>query len=529
MKMGEKEISKFVQEHTSKIKPLYKKLNLAYWDAAITGKKEFYDKYEQAQVKIERLYNNKEEFEIVKSYKDCQIKDPLLRRQIDILYNSYLGSQGDIELIKKQVALSTQIEGKFNVYRAKVNGKEMSDNEIKDILKKSKNSQELKEAWEANKKQGEFVASEVLELVKLRNQLAKSRGFDNYYVMSMNLSEQDPKEIEKIFKELEKLTDKPFKEVKNEMDKYLKKRYNVKKLEPWHYQDLFFQEGPEIYPIELDKYYDQDILQVARKFYSSIGLPVESILEKSDLYEKPGKYQHACCMDLDREGDVRIIENIKNNESWMETTLHELGHGVYSMNIDRKLPFLLRDNAHIFTTEAIAMLFGRQPKNPEFIGEYCKISDKELKELEGHVKKSLRMRQLVFSRWVQVMMNFERELYKNPEQNLNLLWWRLVARYQLIEFSRDKPDWASKIHLVSAPVYYHNYMLGEMLASQISAYAKKNILKSEEIDFSGKREFGKYLTEKIFAPGKRYEWNEMIKKATGEYLDAKYFVGEFCS
>ena len=37
----------------------------------------------------------------------------------------------------------------------------------------------------------------------------------------------------------------------------------------------------------------------------------------------------------------------------------------------------------------------------------------------------------------------------------------------------------------------------------------------------------KFLKEKIFTPSARYRWDEMIKRATGEELTAKYFVEEF--
>ena len=34
---------------------------------------------------------------------------------------------------------------------------------------------------------------------------------------------------------------------------------------------------------------------------------------------------------------------------------------------------------------------------------------------------------------------------------------------------RNAPDYASKIHIVSAPAYYHNYMMGELFADQVLA------------------------------------------------------------
>ena len=41
----------------------------------------------------------------------------------------------------------------------------------------------------------------------------------------------------------------------------------------------------------------------------------------------------------------------------------------------------------------------------------------------------LRNQLLIFSRWCQVMLRFEKELYGNPNQDLNKLWWDLVEKY----------------------------------------------------------------------------------------------------
>jgi len=296
------------------------------------------------------------------------------------------------------------------------------------------------------------------------------------------------------------------------------------------HQDLFFQEAPEIYELNFDEFYKEDVVEKAIEFYKKIGFDVKDILEKSDLYEKPGKYQHACCIHIDNSGDVRIIQNTKNDEKWMDTTLHELGHGIYEKNFDSKLPFLLRDSAHIFVTEAIALLFGRNSKNSNFIRNYCKVDKDKIKKINTLGIKQLRLREIIFSRWCLVMYNFEKELYKNPSQDLNKLWWNLVKKYQRLGFYRNMPDWASKIHIVGAPVYYHNYMLGELLASQIQNYIVKNILKQEDVknpDYNEKN-VGEFLKENLFRYGQKYRWDAVIKILTKEELSPKYFIKEFC-
>jgi len=45
--------------------------------------------------------------------------------------------------------------------------------------------------------------------------------------------------------------------------------------------------------------------------------------------------------------------------------------------------------------------------------------------------------------------------------------------------------------------------------------------------FNGKTEVGKYLKDKIFAEGNKLYWNDMIEKATGEKLTAKYYAQQF--
>jgi peptidyl-dipeptidase A len=137
---------------------------------------------------------------------------------------------------------------------------------------------------------------------------------------------------------------------------------------PWHYQNRFFQEAPKIYDIDLDKYYvDKDLVDLTSKYYESIDLPISDLVKNSDLYEKPNKYQHASCSSIDRKKDIRVICNVKPNAYWMDTLLHEYGHAVYEKWLDQSMPWTFREPAHTFTTEAIAMIFGRMSTNPQWL------------------------------------------------------------------------------------------------------------------------------------------------------------------
>jgi len=532
----ERELKQFISAHVEKIKPLARQRNLASWDAAGSGKAEDYEKASALTLQIRQVYSNPKDFAFFKGMKESGgLQNPLLARQVDVLYNAYLANQIEPELLKRIVELGTQIEKNFSTFRGTIEGEKVTGNDIKEILKTQTDSAKRKQAWLASKQVGAAVAQDTIRLVKLRNEAARKLGFDNYHTLSLAAAEQDVKEMDRIFEELYELTNAPFARVKGDLDRILAARCGVavSELMPWHYHDPFFQETPMVYELDLDVYYeDKDVRKLAAEFYAGIGLPVDSILATSDLYEREGKNPHAFCEDMDRAGDVRILCNLENNEYWMETILHELGHGVYFQYHERGVPYLLREPAHTFTTEAIAMFFGRLSRNPAWMQQMLDLSDAQRAEIEKVSDRYAQLKQLIFARWAMVMYNFEKQLYANPDRDLNALWWQMVEKYQLVKKpeGRDEPDWAAKIHLPLYPCYYHNYLLGELLASQLHNHITHKVLKLEsgkDVGYVGRRAAGIFLRAKILEPGATYRWNEMIEKATGEPLTPKYFVAEF--
>ena len=532
----EKRLKDFIANHVEKIETLQKEANLAYWNAALTGDEQDYKKYSDLELEIRKIYSDPADFGLLKAWKESgQINNPLLARQVDMLYNSYLENQIDPDLLGQIVSLGAQVEQKFSTFRATLDGKKVTVNEIDDILKTETDSRKRREAWMVSKQVGDVVAADLIALVKLRNQAAQKMGFDNYHTLSLTAAEQSVEEFDKIFDELYRLTAEPYANMKEELDDVLADNYGVgvEGLMPWHYHDPFFQEAPLVYELDLDTYYaNSDVRQLAASFYDGIGLDAESILEKSDLYEKEGKNPHAFCTDIDRQGDVRILCNVKNNERWMGTMLHELGHAVYDKFQNQKTPYLLRQPAHIFTTEAIAMFFGRLSRNALWMEKMLALDDSQRVELEKVTKKYAQMQQLIFARWAMVMYGFEKQLYADPDQDLNALWWDTVEKFQLVNKPQDRnaPDWAAKIHFAIAPCYYHNYLLGELLASQLHDHIVHKVLNLDsdaDVSYVNEKKAGDYLGKNIFQAGAVYPWNEMISRATASPLTPACFVQQY--
>ncbi len=518
----EKAAAEFVAEKTAELEPLMKAANLAYWKASTTGDETAYAEYAEADLAIRKVYSDSAGFGLLAGWKkDLKKADPLLFRRIELLHNAFLINQVEPGLLKEIADLAAATEGRFSTFRGLMDGKPVTANKISEILKESRDSAERKKAWQASKQVGAAVADDVIRLVKLRNRAAQAAGYDNYYSLALAAAEQDAAEVSRLFDALYSQTEEPYGRVKAEIDSLVAAQSGVRTadLRPWHYRDPFFQEAPQAGLEELDRFYKgRDISGLASAYFTSIGMPVDSVLSKSDLFEREGKNPHAFCTDIDRNGDVRILCNIRDNEQWMETTLHELGHAVYSYYTDRSLPFLLRDAAHAFTTEGVAEYFGALSRDADWMEANLKISKEDADRIRPAGRGMTRAQKLVFARWDMVMTAFERGLYENPDRDLNAFWWDLVEKYQGVKRpeGRNEPDWAAKIHFVMAPCYYHNYLLGEMFASQMRVSIAS--LRPEQV--------GGFFREKVFEPGTRYSWNEMIKRATGEPLNPKYFTEE---
>ncbi len=530
---AEKEFAALLADYVAKYKPLWLRQAQAWWEASLSGTDEAFQRRKDAENALVELHSDRAILAKLQALRSGgQVKEPLLRRQLELLYLAFLPAQADPALRKKIVGLEADVEQIFNNHRSLVDGAPKTENDVRKVLAETADSAAAEKAWKGYMAVGAKVDGKLKELVGLRNQVARELGFENYFAMSLSLQEIDQTQLLRLFDELDELTRRPFAELKAELDRKMAARFgiSVADLRPWNYSDLFFQDDPDVKEVGLDEVFKQrDVLTLAKAYYAGVGLPVDDILARSDLYEKNGKSPHAFCHDMDRAGDIRVLANLQPNTNWMDTMLHELGHGVYDKYTSNALPFVLHEAAHGITTEGIALMFGAMTFNEEWLRDVAKVPDDQAARFAAAARETLRHQKIIFCRWTQVMVRFEHGMYTHPEQHLGRLWWDLKKRYQLLNPPDDpsRPDYGAKMHIVGAPVYYQSYMMGDLFACQVQNYLATKVLGVNDptrTAFVGRKEAGEYLRTKIFSPGKTLTWDELTRSATGESLSAKYFA-----
>ncbi|MHB1557840.1 MAG: M2 family metallopeptidase [Isosphaeraceae bacterium] len=260
---GDDEARRFIQEHEQSVRPLEIQAALTWWNANVTGRDADFQAKEEAQNRLDAALADRGRFAQLKALKDRPIKDPILAREVAVLYLQYLEKQVDPELLRKITAKANAIEQAFNGYRADVRGKKLTDSEVRRILKESRDPAERKAVWEASKGVGPIVEADLKALVKLRNEAARKLGFANFHALQLHLAEQSQEDVLRIFDELDALTREPFRKLKLEIDAKVADQSGIAAADvrPWHYHDPFFQEAPAIFTADFDGVYARaDIL-----------------------------------------------------------------------------------------------------------------------------------------------------------------------------------------------------------------------------------------------------------------------------
>jgi peptidyl-dipeptidase A len=519
------QVKKFLEEVTEGIRPLEVAYNRAYWDAAVTGKEEDNQRQAETHRAFMRFWGDPSLAEGASAFTQANGLDPITARQLRLVFLSSSRYQQDEATLGEIIRLEAEVRQEFYQHRARMDGRTLSDNEVDDLLKNTRDSDEARAVWESSKEIGRLVSDRIRQLARLRNAAARANGFRDHFQRWLELNEIPEATLLDLFGRLDQASQAPYRGLKAQIDRVRAERFGVagEALRPWHYGDRFFQDPPsDLDDVDRDApFAEKDPRDLTRRTYEGLGMDVQPILDRSDLYERPGKNQHAFCMDIDRAGDIRTLDNLRPDYNWNETLLHELGHGVYWQYIDPSLPWLVRDVSHILTTEAIALLMGSQVNDPRWLTEIAGVDPADPARLTESARQRTRATRLIFTRWCLVVTNFERALYADPEGDLDTVFWDLVERYQEIHRpdARVAPDWAAKIHIATDPVYYQNYELGYLITAQI-----EDRIRREYGGLVGRPEAGRWLIDHVFRPGATQEWTAHVQTATGEALNPDYFV-----
>jgi peptidyl-dipeptidase A len=481
------------------------------------------------------------------------VLDPLQKKQLEVILFKAGGSPQTVpDVVKARIAAETAQTEKLYGFTYELDGKEVSTNDIDEVLRSETDLARRQRAWEASKEVGPTLRAGLTDLRKLRNETVRALGYPDYFAYMASEYGMTTAEladnVATINRELRPL----FQELHTWVRHELARRYGqpVPDLIPAHWlPNRWGQDWAALVDVEG---YDLDqaiaskspewVIQQAERFYTRLGFePLPKVFwERSSLYPVAPdagykKNNHASAWHIDLDHDVRSLMSVQANPEWYETTHHELGHVYYFLSYSSPdVPLLLRDGANRAYHEAIGSLMGLAAMQPRFIAAVgLPTGDKAPDPMQLLFKEALNY--AVFIPWsAGTMFNFEKELYADelaPER-WNARWWELAAKYQGIAppTPRDERwcDAATKTHINDDPAGYYDYALSFVLLFQLHDHIANKILHESPRDtnYFGRKDVGAYIAS-ILEPGASVDWRELLREKTGAELSARAMLEYF--
>ncbi|MFN0059936.1 MAG: M2 family metallopeptidase [Planctomycetota bacterium] len=478
---------------------------------------------------------------------------PLLVLQLErILFMAASNPQTAPEVVKARIAAEARQTELLYGFKYKLDGKEVSTNDLDHALRTERDLARRRAAWEASKEVGPSLRAGLTELRRLRNETVRALGYPDYFSYMASEYGMTTAELAQKIGDINRELRPIFTELHTYFRHELAQRYGqpVPDLIPAHWlPNRWGQDWNALVDIagfDLDKSLKEKspewLVEQAERFYISLGferLPAV-FYEKSSLYPLPTgasykKNNHASAWHMDLGRDVRSLMSVEPNTEWYETTHHELGHIYYYLcYTNPKVPPLLREGANRAYHEAIGSLMGLAAMQPRFVAAIgLGVEGPAVDRMQLLLKEALNY--VVFIPWsTGTMFFFEKELYADelPSTRWNARWWELAAKYQGITppAPRDEEwcDAATKTHINDDPAGYYDYALSFVLLFQLHDHIAKQILKQDPHDtnYFASKAVGDYLIS-ILAPGASVDWRQLLRDKTGSDLTAKPMLEYF--
>ncbi len=546
------EVQGFIDTYTSKYLDLYKVSAEAEWASntmIIDGVDTIDNVAKLANEAMSKHTGSIEVIAKVQEYlKNREGLTPLQVRQLEtMLYAAANNPQTEPDLVKERIAAENKQNSQLFGFTFKVDGKEVTPNEIDKTLEGSANEAERLKAWTASKEVGKVLKDGLADLVSLRNRTVTPLGYKDYFAYQvadygmtteqmMALNEQFVREIWPLYREL------------HTWARYtLAAKYEAKEVPdqiPAHWlPDRWAQDWSGLVSVEgldldgaLKAKGPEWLVKQAERFYVSLGfepLP-ETFYTKSSLYPVPKdagykKNTHASAWHMDLDKDVRSLMSVEPDTRWYETTHHELGHIYYYMSYTNPaVPPLLRGGANRAFHEGVGSLLGMASMQKPFL-EGVGLVPKGSKTDDRQALLKEALAQVVFLPFsAGTMTHFERDLYatKLSKDEYNKRWWDYATKCQGIAppspRGEEYCDAATKTHINNDAAQYYDYALSYIILHQLHAHIAKNILKQDPraTNYFGNKEVGRFLDD-ILKQGATKDWRLVMKESLKQEISAK--------
>lgn len=497
----------FISAHTPELEQLHKENANAIWESfSVNNKPDAYyhksdsihdsfNRRAESHLNAHSFFNNINEFEFLSRLRSSDlVKDNTLNRQLEKLYNQYAWARLDFNSMNQKQAILAK---RFNeLTKSKPQKEDIQYLGTDSLLTYDLRRNELIEDFKAT--------------VNGKNKAAMQAGFKNFWHYWLHQNEITNTEQEKLISSIEKITRPDYLRFKHYIDSIIitQKQINVSDIS---YSDFYLYYFKYAYNARIKNEVGFDSLEYRlENHFNARGFEASGIYKNSDLWYSSDKSKGSYVINMDGRNDVRIFGNFKPTPYDLINLLHETGHALYLRSVSDDIPFILSE-PNMVLNEAMGFVFqsllfkdselARVLHLPEYTAsDHC--TGIELPSM------------LFLTRDLLVRAELEKEILRNPDQDINTLFWALKKKY----FFYDQPKnekvslWIQDHHIINNSGIYQAYLYAAAISGQLLEHMK------------GKNRYGEWLTEDIFYYGDSRCWRDVVKTSTGQAFTPDYIT-----
>lgn len=256
-----------------------------------------------------------------------------------------------------------------------------------------------------------------------------------------------------------------------------------------------------------------------------------------------GEVLHPVCTCMGPR-DSRPTTNYRNLWEAVLSVSHECGHGIYNYSSNEEavsyglwggIDGMFHESQGRFyenmvckTKEFWSTLY---PKVQELVPEFRKISLEEFYPMFVKPKYSptrITADEMTYDLHIIVRFEMERDYFegKIKLEDFREIWNEKYKRYLHIMPQSDREGILQDVHWASGHVaYFQSYLLGDLYAAQ---FRNKMLEEKPEVFIELKRGnigvLNDWMSERVYQYGQTYTPDKLLKKVTGEKLNAQYYL-----
>ncbi len=430
-----------------------------------------------------------------------RVSDPMLALRLQAWQRTFRSARVSARPEIRQ--LVNEISDTIVQFRYRVQGDELDLGSVRHVLRTEPDRERRRAAWLSFAPLSERLAERTRELFRLRNAAARQEGYESYVHMQLDAQGLTVLQVKGILRELAEATRPTYRRVLEEAAA----RHGLEAVQPWDIRFLLDGEGglPK-------RYFPRDGIVARLEEWGQVhGCDLKALGISIHFLDIP---YNGLCMTI-RPGDIRILGNPSDGHNYYKTSFHELGHALHSAYSDPG-SHILRREPSVFS-EGMAEMLGYTVLDPDWLAHVGLRPD----EIEAAGRQALGP-WFAYLRQRSAHALFEYEAYADPEADLDRINAEMEAELLGCEVDAT-PRWAAEPNAWYSryPVYWQNYVLADVVASQIHHDLRRRFGR-----VWGSREAVAYIREQYWAPGGTVDWQEKLRRGTGEGLNTRALVAD---